>query len=615
MGKEEYEFGSAKTAPRRGPGGGHGKGMPGEKPKDFKASIGKLIAYSGKYLWALGISLVFAFIGSVLTIIGPDYIKKMTSLIQEGIMGEMNLAAIGRVGWILVVIYVISALFSYGQSFIMATVTQIISKNLRRDISAKINHLPLKYFDSTTLGDILSRVTNDVDTIGHTLNQSASQLVSSITLFIGSFIMMFITDYRMALAAIISSFFGFFLMSLIMSNSQKFFIRQQKYLGQINGHVEESYAGHNVLKAYNAEEIVCKEFDSINESLRKSTFWAQFLSGLMQPIMGFVGNLGYVVVCVFGAYLTTQKGMDFAVIVAFMMYIRFFTQPLSQIAQATTSLQSTAASAERVFEFLGEESMEDESGKTAYLEPSKVLGEIEFKNVKFGYDPDKIIIKNFSAVAHPGQKIAIVGPTGAGKTTLVNLLMRFYELNGGEILIDQTPNSQLTRENIHDLFGMVLQDTWLFEGTIRENLIYGKSGITDEQLDRATKAAGIHHFIRTLPKGYDTVLNDQVNLSAGQKQLLTIARAMIEDAPMLILDEATSSVDTRTEVMIQKAMDRLMKGRTSFVIAHRLSTIKNADLILVLKDGDVIESGNHEELLRRGGFYAELYNSQFEKVS
>ncbi|MDD6734602.1 MAG: ABC transporter ATP-binding protein [Lachnospiraceae bacterium] len=589
--------------------------MPGEKPKDFKASISKLIAYSGKYLWALGVSLVFAFVGSVLTIIGPDYIKKMTALIQEGIMGEMDLAAIGKVGWILVLIYAVSALFSYGQAFIMATVTQIISKNLRRDISAKINLLPLKYFDSTTLGDILSRVTNDVDTIGHTLNQSASQLVSSITLFIGSLIMMFITDYRMALAAIISSLFGFFLMSLIMSNSQKFFVRQQKYLGQINGHVEESYAGHNILKAYNAEEIVCNEFDSINESLRKSTFWAQFLSGLMQPIMGFVGNLGYVVVCVFGAYLTTQKGMDFAVIVAFMMYIRFFTQPLSQIAQATTSLQSTAASAERVFEFLGEESMEDESDKTEVLDPSKVLGEIEFKNVKFGYDPDKIIIKNFSAVAHPGQKIAIVGPTGAGKTTLVNLLMRFYELNGGEILIDHTPTNLLTRENIHDLFGMVLQDTWLFEGTIRENLIYGKTGITDEQLDRATKAAGIHHFIRTLPKGYDTVLNDQVSLSAGQKQLLTIARAMIEDAPMLILDEATSSVDTRTELMIQKAMDRLMKGRTSFVIAHRLSTIKNADLILVLKDGDVIESGTHEELLRCGGFYAELYNSQFEKVS
>lgn len=613
MAKNDYEFGSAKTGPRRGPGG-H-RGMKGEKPKDFKASVGKLLVYSKRYVWALVISLILAFLGSVLTIVGPDRLRSMTALIQEGIMGEMNMSAIQTVGITLLIIYGCSAIFSYLQAFIMSTVTQKISKSLRKDISIKINHLPLKYFDGTSLGDVLSRVTNDVDTIGHTLNQSASQLVSSITLFIGSLVMMFITDYRMAFAAIISSLLGFVLMSLIMSRSQKFFTRQQKFLGQINGHVEESYAGHNILKAFNGEHKATDEFVEINTNLQNATFWAQFLSGLMQPIMGFVGNLGYVVVCVFGAYLTMKDGMNFAVIVAFMMYIRFFTQPLSQIAQATTQLQSTAAASERVFEFLSETEMSDESAKTKYLSPESVKGEIEFKNVKFGYDPEKIIIKDFSVSAHPGQKIAIVGPTGAGKTTMVNLLMRFYELNSGQILIDGTPNDELTRENIHEMFGMVLQDTWLFEGTIRENIVYGKKDVTDEQLDVATKAAGIYHFIQTLPKKYDTVLNDAANLSAGQKQLITIARAMIENAPMLILDEATSSVDTRTEVLIQEAMDRLMEGRTSFVIAHRLSTIRNADLILVMKDGDVIESGNHNELLKQGGFYADLYNSQFEKVT
>ena len=497
----------------------------------------------------------------------------------------------------------------------MATMTQRMSKKIRKDISEKINIMPLKYFDSTTFGDVLSRVTNDVDTIGHSLGQSITQLVMAVTMLIGSIIMMLITDITMTIAAILSSLIGFAFMSLILGKSQKYFVGQQKYLGMINGHVEEVYAGHNVLKAYNGERKAKEEFEEINAKLCTSAFKAQFLSGLMQPFMGFVGNLGYVVVCVTGAVLVMMGKIDFPVIVAFTMYVRLFTQPLSQIAQSMNSMQSTAAASERIFEFLEEPPMEDESHKTKVLKGEDIRGEIEFNHVKFGYDPEKIIIKDFSVKIKPGQKIAIVGPTGAGKTTMVNLLMRFYEVNSGSISIDGTSVSELTRENIHDLFGMVLQDTWLFEGTIRDNIVYGKEGITDEMLDKVCKAAGIYHFIRTLPKGYDTILNDKVNLSAGQKQLMTIARAMVENAPMLILDEATSSVDTRTEVLIQEAMDRLTKGRTSFVIAHRLSTIRNADMILVMKDGDVIESGSHDELMAQGGFYSELYNSQFEQAS
>lgn len=585
---------------------------PGEKPKEFKKTWGKLISYSKEYIPVMILSLIFASISTVFIIVGPDKLSEITDIIQNGLMTGIDMQAIAKVGAFLITIYVIGAILSYLQGFIMATVTQRISKRLRTDISRKINVMPLKYFDSTSYGDVLSRVTNDVDTIGQTMNQSLGTLVSAVTQFFGSLIMMLATNVTMTLVGIVATIIGFILMTTIMSHSQKYFFAQQKNLGNMNGHVEEIYSGHNIVKVYNNEAAEKSKFEEINDRLFDSAFKSQFLSGLMMPIMGFVGNLGYVSVCIVGALLAINGKISFGVIVAFMMYVRFFTQPLSQIAQAATSLQSTAAASERVFEFLAEEELSDETHKTAKLETAK--GAIEFKNVQFGYDPDKIIIKDFSASVKPGQKIAIVGPTGAGKTTMVNLLMRFYELNGGEITIDGIPESELTRENIHSLFCMVLQDTWLFEGTIRENIIYSKKNVTDEELVKACKAVGIHHFIMTLPHGYDTILNDKANLSAGQKQLITIARAMIENAPMLILDEATSSVDTRTEVLIQDAMDKLMVGRTSFVIAHRLSTIKNADLILVMKDGNIIESGNHDQLLEKNGFYAELYNSQFESA-
>ena len=616
MAKNDYEIGSAKNNTKRhGLGSGPPGMMPAEKVKDFKGTMTKLVKYLKVYVPFIVIAVLLSFMGSILSVIGPDKIKDLTAVIEEGIMTGIDMNAVKDIAVLLIILYGLSIVFSYIQSLIMATVTQKISKKLRKDISEKINVVPLKYFDSTTYGDVLSRVTNDVDTIGHTLSQSIVQLVNAVTLFIGSIIMMLITNLVLTGTAIVASVLGFVLMSIIMSKSQKYFVGQQKYLGMINGHVEEVYAGHNVLKAYNGERKAKEEFEEINSKLYESAFKAQFLSGLMPPLMGFIGNLGYVAVCVVGAALALSGRIEFALIIAFTMYVRLFTQPLSQIAQAMNTLQSTAAASERVFEFLDEEEMEDESSKTTLLKGEEIKGEITFDHVKFGYDPEKIIIKDFSAKVAPGQKIAIVGPTGAGKTTMVNLLMRFYEVNAGSISIDGTPLSELTRENIHDLFGMVLQDTWLFEGTIRDNIVYGKEGITDEMLDKICKAAGIYHFIRTLPNGYDTILNDKVNLSAGQKQLMTIARAMVENAPMLILDEATSSVDTRTEVLIQEAMDRLTKGRTSFVIAHRLSTIRNADMILVMKDGDVIESGNHDALMKQGGFYAELYNSQFEQAS
>ncbi len=615
MSKKDYEIGSAKTAPRRGPGAGGPPGTrPGEKAKDFKGSIIKLFKYNKKLIPIMIIAMVFSFITSLFTIISPDKLKDMTAEIEKGLMSSIDMDAITDIAILLIVLVVIGAVLGYIQSVLMAVITQKISKKLRNDISEKINILPLKYFDNTTFGDVLSRVTNDVDIVAHTLNQSTTQLVNSVTMFVGSLIMMLVTDFTLTVTAIVSSVIGFVLMSLIMGTSQKYFLGQQKYLGDLNGHVEEIYAGHMVMKAFNAQKKETEAFDAVNKKLADSAFKAQFLSGLMHPIMGFVGNLGYVAVCVVGAILTINGKIDFAVIVAFIMYIRYFTQPMTQIAQAATNLQSTVAAAERVFEFLEADEMEDESHKQKIMKNEDVVGDIAFEHVKFGYNPEKIIIHDFSAKAKAGEKIAIVGPTGAGKTTLVNLLMRFYEVNEGRISIDGVSVADLTRENVNDLFGMVLQDTWLFEGTIRENIVYGKEGITDERLDEVCKTVGMLHFIRTLPKGYDTVLNDKVNLSAGQKQLLTIARAMIEDAPMLILDEATSSVDTRTEVLIQEAMDQLMKGRTSFVIAHRLSTIRNADLIIVMKDGDVIESGNHDALMQKGGFYAELYNSQFEKV-
>ena len=611
MANKEYEMGSANNGKKRGPGAGRIV----EKPKDFKGTFIKLFKYLKKFLPFMILSLVLSFVSSILAVVGPDVIKDLTAVIEAGILTGIDMEAVKDVAVLLIIIYGISAVFQYLQSLVMAVMTQRMSKKIRKDISEKINIMPLKYFDSTTYGDVLSRVTNDVDTIGHSLGQSITQLVMAVTMLIGSIVMMLVTDVTMTIAAILSSLIGFAFMSLILGKSQKYFVGQQKYLGMINGHVEEVYAGHNVLKAYNGERKAKEEFEEINAKLCTSAFKAQFLSGLMQPFMGFVGNLGYVVVCVTGAVLVMMGKIDFPVIVAFTMYVRLFTQPLSQIAQSMNSMQSTAAASERIFEFLEVAPMEDESHKTKVLKGEDIRGEIEFDHVKFGYDPEKIIIKDFSVKINPGQKIAIVGPTGAGKTTMVNLLMRFYEVNSGSISIDGTPVSELTRENIHDLFGMVLQDTWLFEGTIRDNIVYGKEGITDEMLDQICKAAGIYHFIRTLPKGYDTILNDKVNLSAGQKQLMTIARAMVENAPMLILDEATSSVDTRTEVLIQEAMDRLTKGRTSFVIAHRLSTIRNADLILVMKDGDVIESGSHDELMAQGGFYSELYNSQFEQAS
>lgn len=594
--------------------GGPGPKMnPGEKPKEFKKTWGKLISYSKQYLPAAILALIFASISTVFIIIGPDKLGEITDIIKEGLLTGIDMQAIAKAGAFLITIYAIGAVLSYLQGFIMATVTQRISKRLRTDISRKINVMPLKYFDSTSFGDVLSRVTNDVDTIGQTMNQSLGTLVSAVTQFIGSLIMMLSTNVTMTIVGIIATLIGFMLMSVIMKHSQKYFLAQQNNLGDINGHVEEIYSGHNIVKVYNNEAHEKAKFEEINSRLCDSSFKSQFFSGMMMPIMNFIGNLGYVSVCITGAILAVNGKITFGVIVSFMMYVRFFTQPLSQMAQASTSLQSTAAASERVFEFLDEQELSDESSKTAKLDTAK--GAIEFKNVKFGYDPDKIIIKDFSADVKPGQKIAIVGPTGAGKTTIVNLLMRFYELNAGEIKIDGIPESELTRENIHSLFCMVLQDTWLFEGTIRENIVYSKKGVTEEELVKACKAVGIHHFIMTLPHGYNTVLNDKANLSAGQKQLITIARAMIENAPMLILDEATSSVDTRTEVLIQEAMDKLMAGRTSFVIAHRLSTIKNADLILVMKDGNIIEKGNHEELLAQDGFYAELYNSQFESAS
>ena len=595
----------------RGPGMGR---RPAEKSKDFKGTWMKIIRYCKRYLAVIIVALICAVAGTILTILGPDKLSDLTKVITEGIATGIDMERVKSIGLTLVAFYVGSAILSFGQQFIMATVTQNVTKQLRSDISGKINRLPMAYYNKTSTGDVLSRVTNDVDMISQSMNQSIGNLVSAVALFFGSLIMMFKTNVIMTLTAVIATMIGFGLMSLITSHSQKYFSRQQANLGALNGHIEEIYSGHTVVKAYNGEKNAKKVFDELNNNLRDSAFKAQSLSGLMQPLMAFIGNFGYVAVCVMGAVLTMKGYIGFEVIVAFMMYIRLFTQPLAQIAQATQSLQSAAAAGERVFAFLGAEEMPDESDKTEKL--GKAEGYVDFEHVKFGYeDTDKIIIHDFSARAKPGQKIAIVGPTGAGKTTLVNLLMRFHEIQSGDVKIDGISTRDMKREEVRSQFCMVLQDTWLFEGTVRENLVYNTENVSEEKIEAACKAVGLDHFIRTLPHGYDTILNDQVSLSQGQKQQLTIARAMIADKPMLILDEATSSVDTRTELQIQKAMDALMQNRTSFVIAHRLSTIKNADLILVLKDGDIIESGNHEELLAKGGFYADLYNSQFDQAS
>ena len=610
MEKKEYRPNHGHAARR---GGMHGPGMgrgPAEKASDFKGTWSKLFNYCRSYLPFMIIALICAGAGTVLTLLGPDKLSEMTKQISNGLLTGIDMDAVAKIGFTLVAFYACSAVFSLCQQWIMATVTQRISKKLRGDISGKINRLPMRYYSHSTTGDILSRVTNDVDTISQSMNQSMGNLVSAITLFVGSIVMMLKTDVIMTLTAIAATLIGFGFMGMITKRSSKYFVQQQRHLGEINGHIEEIYAGHTVVKAYNGEEKAAETFDRMNNNLKESAFRAQCLAGLMPPLMTFIGNLGYVAVCVVGAVMTMKGMIGFEVIVAFMMYVRFFTQPLSQIAQAAQSLQSAAAAGERVFEFLEAKEMEDESKKTKCLD--HVRGEVSFEHVKFGYDEDRVIIHDFSAEAKPGQKIAIVGPTGAGKTTLVNLLMRFYELQGGRICIDGIPTNEVKREDVHSQFCMVLQDTWLFEGTVRENLVYCMPDVSQERMKAACRAVGLDHFVKTLPHGYDTVLNDQVNLSQGQKQQLTIARAMIADKPMLILDEATSSVDTRTELQIQKAMDELMKNRTSFVIAHRLSTIKNADLILVLKDGDVIESGTHEQLLEKKGFYADLYNSQFE---
>lgn len=584
------------------------------KEKVTKGTWSKLLKYCKNYWAFIIIATICACGGTVLTLIGPDKISEITDTIIKGIMpnAKMDMDKIKSTAMILAVLYGVGAILSATQGFIMSTVTQCVSRKLRNDISVKINKLPMNYYHHNSTGDVLSRVTNDVDMIATSLNMSIGTMVSAVTLFVGSLIMMIKTDVVMTIAGVLSTLLGFVLMMVIMKHSQKYFTKQQMNLGAINGHIEEIYSGHTVVKAYNGEDKAKKQFDELNEALRNSGFKAQAMSGLMMPLMTFIGNFGYVTVCVVGAALAMNGNISFGVIVSFMMYIRYFTQPLSQLAQAFQQLQSAGAASSRVFEFLGEEEMQDESNKKAIITNTK--GDVEFSHVRFGYEPDKIIINDFSAKAKAGQKIAIVGPTGAGKTTLVNLLMRFYEINSGEIKIDGVSTADIKREDVHSKFCMVLQDTWLFEGSIRENLIYCSENKSEKKMREACKAVGLDHFIRTLQNGYDTILNDQINLSQGQKQQLTIARAMIADKPILILDEATSSIDTRTEQKIQKAMDELMKNRTSFVIAHRLSTIKNADLILVLKDGDIIESGNHQELMSKNGFYADLYNSQFEQA-
>lgn len=541
-------------------------------------------------------------------------VDELPNSIKNILKPSMNFKIIKSITLTLIILYVISALFIFIQSILMTDVANKFAKKLRSRISVKINKLPLKYFDKSLSGDILSRVTNDVDTIAQSMNQSLASLVSAITLFIGSIIMMFYTNYIMALTAIISSLLGFVFMFMILSKSQKYFTKRQVELGKLNGHIEEVYSGLNVVKVYNGKRESDEKFDELNKNVYECNRKSQFLSGLMMPIMNFIGNFGYVAVCIVGAILVSREIITFGVIVAFITYVRLFTNPLSQIAQGFTALQSTAAASERVFEFLDEPELEkEEVSKT--LEKEKVNGEIDFEHVKFGYDTDKMIIKDFSAKIKPGQKVAIVGPTGAGKTTMVNLLMRFYEINNGDIKIDGISTKDLSRENIHELFTMVLQDTWLFNGTIKENIIYNNKNITDEQVIEVCKKVGIHHFIKTLPNGYDSVISDIDSISSGQRQLLTIARGMIDNKPLLILDEATSNVDTRTEELVQKAMDKLSEGKTSFIIAHRLSTIKNADLILVMKDGNIIEQGSHSDLIKGNGFYANLYNSQFDSVN
>ena len=652
--------------PRMGPRGNGNI----EKSKDFKGTLIKTFNNLGKWKYVLIFALGMATLSAILALVAPNKLSDLTDEITLGITPniteniikdvmtsddvamedkmalqsliadledsgkelddilleldnlpdsiysiikpKMNMVKIKNMALVLAIIYILSSIFSYIESILTTIIANKYAYKLRRDISKKINKLPLRYFDSHETGDVLSRVTNDIDTVSQTMNNTIASLVSSITLLIGSIIMMFVTNWQMALTAIISSLFGFMFMAIILSKSQRYFTQRQVELGNLNAHIEEIYSGHSVVKVYNADIEAMEEFDKLNKNLYVCNKKSQFLSGIMQPLMGFIGNFSYLAVCVIGAILVSQDIITFGVIVAFMIYVRLFTNPLTRIAQSMTQLQSMTAAGERVFEFLEETEMPDESNLAKKLDRESVKGEIVFKGVKFGYDKNRTIIKNFNAMVKPGQKIAIVGPTGAGKTTLVNLLMKFYDINDGDIIIDGVSTKSLTRENVHDLFIMVLQDTWLFEGTIRDNLKFNKKNVTDEEIMKVCKTVGVDHFIKTLPGGLDANVGDNDTISQGQKQLLTIARGMIENAPFLILDEATSNVDTRTEELVQKAMDKLTEGRTSFIIAHRLSTIKNADLILVMKEGNIIETGNHEELMKQNGFYAELYNSQFE---
>lgn len=582
---------------------------------EMTSAMKKIIEYMKGSVGIVAVALVLAALGAVLTIIGPDKVGEITDLMADGLMTGIDLKAVARVGIFLGAIYISSSLFTFIQQYIMATVTLKMSYRMRSDLSRKINCVPQKYFNSHSQGDILSRITNDVSTLQQGLTNSLPTIISAAAQFVGCLIMMFVTEWRLALISLFITFFGLFLIVFIMSKSQKFFLDRQESLGKLNGYVEEMYSGHEVVRISRGADNVKKHFAGLNEAVYNANWKSQFLSGIMQPLMNVIGNLAYVAVCVFGSMLALNGTITFGVIISFILYVRLFTSPLGQIAQGMTNMQTASASAQRIFDFIESEELSDESEKSS--EVPEVKGNVSFENVRFSYPdtPDKVIIKNFSAEVKAGQKVAIVGPTGAGKTTMVNLLMRFFEINSGSISIDGTPISQLSRETVHNMFSMVLQDTWLFEGTVRENLVYNMEGISDESLERVCKACGLDKFVHTLPEGFDTVLSESVAISAGQKQLLTIARAMLQNAPMLILDEATSSVDTRTELLIQRAMDKLTKGRTSFVIAHRLSTIKNADLILVMRDGDVIESGNHETLMAKGGFYAELYNSQFDQAS
>lgn len=590
-----------------------------EKPKKFKKTLKEMARYLKPYFPLILIAVVASVIATILQIIGPDKLKLITDEITKGlpkmvkgkpVMAAIDMDNVKSITMMLVIFYGSSLLLNLLQRFIMADVTQKISKSFREKIANKVNKLPFSYFDNTTFGDILSRVTNDVDTISQSLNQSVGSLLTSVVMLVGTVVMMIYNSGILTVTTILSSLVGFVVIIIIMKKSQKHFKAQQENLGDINGQIEEVYTGHNVIKAYNAGEMVIDEFEETNKKLYTSAWKSQFLSGLMMPVMQFAGNFSYVMVCIVGGALAINGKISFGVIVAFMIYVRLFTNPLSDIAQSFNTLQRAAAAGERVFEFLNEKELEEEN-VTEKLDRAK--GEVEFKDIRFGYNPEKIIIKDFSVKVNPGEKIAIVGPTGAGKTTIVNLLMRFYEINDGQILVDGIDTKKLSRDNLRDQFCMVLQDSWIFEASVRENITFGEENITDEELIDVCKRVNLDHFIRTLPQGYDTILNDKQSLSQGQLQLLTIARAMVSHAPMLILDEATSSVDTRTEIIVQDAMDELAKGRTSFVIAHRLSTIKNADLILVMKDGDIVEKGKHDELLAQDGFYAQLYNAQFER--